>query len=36
MRIQDPAAALGSQVKETTKVTAYYIPAKAIEEAGGE
>jgi len=35
VRIQDPAATLGSQVKESTTVTAYYIPAKAIEEASG-
>jgi hypothetical protein len=35
VRIRKPAATLGSKVKETTTVTAYYIPAEAIEGAAG-
>jgi hypothetical protein len=36
VRIQDPALTLGSSVKESTRVTAYYIPGPAIEEVGGK
>ncbi len=35
IRIQNPAATLGSKVDKVTRVTAYYIPGSAIEEAAG-
>ena len=31
--IQDPAARLGADVEEVTRVTTYYVPGRAIEEA---
>jgi superfamily II DNA or RNA helicase len=33
IRIQNPAAKLGSEVSKVTSVTAYHIPGRAIEEA---
>ncbi len=32
VRVQDPAAKLGSEVSKVTSVTAYYIPGRAIEQ----